>query len=165
MNSNKSTLLNFENERDLLQGIDTLLHHKISITEVYAPKLIRELEKKLRIKEIRMGIAILKFGCLGGSAITSLLYYLIQIGPVVNFQNKDLYDLMANLGVVILTFFAATFLFPRHAPKIGLLHPSDRRYLVVVNSDNITANKEINDLLRYSEAMELSTAVKNMMAS
>jgi hypothetical protein len=165
MQKNKSILMHFENEHDLLHGIDVLQQHKISISEVYAPKFIRGLDQKLKIKEIKAGLTILKFGCLGGAAVTTFVYYVFQHGITLRFNKESLMGLMLNLVIMGVTFLLAMQLFPAKAPKLIRLKPRDHRFLVVIKSIQVIPDENISNLLKYAEAVELSPAIKDMIAS
>jgi hypothetical protein len=165
MQKNKSILMHFESEHDLLHGIDVLQQHKISISEVYSPKFILGLDQKLKIKEIKAGLAILKFGCLGGAAVTTLMYYVFQHGIILSFNKENLMGLILNLVIMGVTFLLAMQLFPDKAPKLIELKPCDHRFLVVIKSVHVTTDENISNLLKYSEAVELSPSIKDMITS
>lgn len=157
--------MHFENKHDLLHGIDVLQQYKISISEVYTPKFIRGLDQKLKIKEIKTGLAVLKFGCLGGAALTTLMFYILQHGITFSFSSESLIGLVLNLVIMLVTFLLAMLLFPAKAPKLFKLKSRDHRFLVVIKSNHVTSDENISNLLKYSEAVELSPSIKNMIAS
>ncbi|WP_316844122.1 quinol:electron acceptor oxidoreductase subunit ActD [Pedobacter psychrodurus] len=165
MRKNKSILMHFESEHDLLHGIDVLQQYKISINEVYSPKNIRGLDQKLKIKEIKTGLAILKFGCLGGAALSTFLYYILQHGITFSLDSESLMGLMLNLVVMLVTFVLAMQLFPAKAPKLFKIKSRDHRFLVVIKSNHVTSDENVSNLLKYSEAVELSPSIKDMIAS
>lgn len=165
MKRSKSILMHFDSKHDFLHGIDALQHYKIPICEVYTPKRIYGLEDKLKIKKIRMGYRVLKFGCLGGTAATTLAYYLFSPGSVANFTGRSLFELISNLFIMLTTLLFATRLFPGQAPKVFNLGPDDRRYLIVVEAGSTIPHEDISNLFEYSGAVELSPAIKKMIIS
>lgn len=162
MRRSKSILMHFDSKHDFLHGIDALQHYKIPICEVYTPKRIYGLEDKLRIKKIRMGYRVLKFGCLGGTAATTLAYYLFSPGSVTG---RSLLELVFNLFIMLTTLLLATRLFPGQAPKVFSLSHDDRRYLIVVEAGSTIPHEDISNLFEYSGAVELSPAIKKMIIS
>lgn len=164
MGKSKSILMHFDSKDDLFHCIDVLQHFRISISEVYTPRFIPVLEKKLRVKEIKQGAAYLKYGCMGGAAISSLLFYILQGGSPDARGGGDYKAVIWNIVIMALTFFIALYLFPSTVPKIKQLRRGDRRYLLVVKSNNLMAEDEqVNQLMKYAEAVELSPAIKDMI--
>lgn len=159
MKRNKSILLHFYDREDLLHGIKVLQHYKIPICEVYTPGHIYGIESKLQIKKIRFGYTILKYGCLGGTALTTIGYYLFAQD---SFNAKTV---LFNLSVILVTFFFATRLFSGAAPKVIALKRKDNRYLMVVNANSIIPNDDVTSLFKYAEAVETSSAIKNMITA
>jgi hypothetical protein len=152
---NQLTLMHFDSKEELLSGIDTLLHYNIVIHEIHTPVPIPTLKTKLNIKQLRLGYAVLKFGCPGAIAFTTLICELFARGHINLF----------NLSFIVVAFLLATRLFPGQAPQLFKLKAGDNRYLVVVDLKNISVNKTITQLFQYAGAVEFSPAVKNIIIS
>ncbi len=155
---NQLTLLHFENPEDIIAGIDTLQQHHIIIREIYASQPIPGIETKLGIKYLRLGQAILRFGCMGGMGLTCLGYYLLE--PQANWKT-----VLLNVLMLLLTLFVAGCLSPINAPKVLSLKPGDNRYLAVVDTERIPVNESIAHLFQYAGAVDLSPAIKNIMTA
>jgi hypothetical protein len=154
---NQLTLLHFENPEDLLAGIDTLQQHSITIREIYSPELIPGIETKLRIKQLHFGEAIFRFG-LGGMGLTSLGYYFLQ--PQANWKTA-----LLNALFLLVTLLIADRLFFVRAPRLIILKSGGRRYLAVVDTQRVPVNESIAHLFQYTEAVEFSPAIKNIVIS
>lgn len=165
MRAGKSVLMHFDTASDLLQGINTLQRYKIPVCEVYTPEHIYGLETKLRIKPARLGHAFIKFGFLGGTALTTLVYYFLKYCELDKSVRAVTPGLLLNLLVMLITFFFALRLFPGHLPRVVYLGPDDRRFLIVVKANHINRSEDIVNLFKYSEAVEISQDIKNMLAS
>jgi hypothetical protein len=161
----KLTLLHFDGVADLLHGIDALQYYQIPICEVYTPVTIPGIESILRIKQIRSGYAVLKFGCLGGTAITTLIYYMFGQNSLNISSRNSVVTLLFMVLVMLITYFFAARLFPGSAPKIIRLKNRDQRYLIIVNANQITHHGDIQNLFKYATAVEISAAVKNIVIS
>lgn len=155
---NKLTLLYFERQEDLLAGIDALQQHHIIIREIYAAEPIPDIKSKLNLNQSQFGEAIIRFGCLGGIGITSLVYYFLQ--PQANWKTT-----LLNTGTLLITLFLAGCLSPVKATKFFTLKPGDKRYLAVVDTQRIAVNESIAHLFQYTSAVEFSPAIKNIVIS
>jgi hypothetical protein len=153
---NQLTLLHFENPQDLLAGIDTLQLHNIIIREIYAAEHMPGIETKLRIKQLRFGDAIFRFGCLGGMGLTSLGYYFLQ--PQTNWKTE-----LLNILILLVTLLIAGCLFSVRAPRHIILKSGDGRYLAVVDTQRIPVNESIAHLFQYTSAVDFSPAIKNIV--
>jgi hypothetical protein len=161
----KYTLMYFDGEDDLLHGIDVLQHYGVLISEVYAPKQIAGIEKKLRIKDIRLGNAVLKYGFMGGAAITTLACYILEHGSLLKpIERSDLTLLMTVFITAITLLFASRLLLKR-VPQMINSRSNDNRYLMVVNARGIIPHDHITNLFQYTEAVEISPAIKNIVIS
>ncbi|TKC62387.1 DUF3341 domain-containing protein [Pedobacter hiemivivus] len=165
MRKSKSILLHFYDLDDLFHGIEVLQHHKVPIFEVYMPKHVYGIEFKLQIKKIRLGYSILKYGCLGGVAFSSLGYCLFATGSSNIINGKSLFSLFLNLLIITVTYFFSTRLFPGAAPKLIKLKRHDNKYLMVVKANSIVSNEDIICLFKYAEAVEISSAIKDMITA
>lgn len=153
---NQLTLMHFDSAEELLSGIDTLQHYDIVIREVHAPASMPiALQSKLRIKQLRLGYAVLKFGCIGGIAFTTLIGELFQQGHFALFSTL----------LTLVAFFVAIWLFKGQAPRLFILKAGDNRYMVIADLKNIPVDKTITQLFKYAGAVRLSPAVKNIMIS
>jgi hypothetical protein len=153
---NQLTLLHFDNPEDLLAGIDALQQHHIIIREVYAAESVPGLEVKLNRQQLRLGEIVIRFGCLGGMVFTSLVFYLLQ--PEVNWKTA-----LLNTALLLVTLFLAGCLTPVKAPRCFTLQPGDGRYLAVVDTQRIPVHEAIAHLFQYADAVDFSSAIKNIM--
>ena len=69
MSTTKYILGLFADPDELMHGIDTLQKNSVPIYDVYTPMPIHGIEKKLGIKDSRLGYAAFMFGCLGGTTV------------------------------------------------------------------------------------------------
>jgi hypothetical protein len=153
--------MHFEGVNDLLHAIDALQYYSVPICEVHTPVQIHDIETRLRIKNIRLGYAVLKYGCLGGTALITLAYYILEQKP----GETPAFSMMLTAFIMLATFFIAARLFPGTAPKVIDLQPDDNRYLILVDANNIAQNEDLNSLFNYSGAVEISSAIKHMVIS
>ena len=72
MSSTKYILGLFADPDEMMHGIDKLQENKIAIYDVYTPMPIHGIEKKLGLKDSRLGYAAFMFGCLGAVSYTHL---------------------------------------------------------------------------------------------
>ncbi|MFC0515347.1 quinol:electron acceptor oxidoreductase subunit ActD [Mucilaginibacter angelicae] len=165
MKRTKLILNHFYSTDDLKHGIEVLQHYQVPILEVHLSKPIKGIDEKLQIKRLRRGHAAIKFGLLGGTALSTLTYYLIEHGwPLMN--SKTISAFLIGIIIMALTFVFATYLFPSRVPKVISLPPSDSRFfLIVVDANHITAHEEIGRLFQYAEAVEMSPPVKDIVTA
>jgi Protein of unknown function (DUF3341) len=155
---NQLTLLYFENPEDLLAGIRTLQQYNIIIREIYASESVPNIENKLRIKQLQLGEMVFKFGCLGSIGLTSLVYYMLE--PQMNYRM-----VLLNMLLLSAALFVVARLFSVKAPKVFALKPSDRRCFAVVDTQRIRVNESIAHFFQYTNAVELTPAIKNIVIS
>ena len=165
MKGTKLILSHFYSSDDLIHGIEVLQYHHIPILEVYISKPINDIENKLRIKNLRLGYLVIKLGLLGGTAIPTLAYYLIEKVGLHNIDEKSALAIIFTLLIMAVTFLFATFLFPGHAPRVISLPASNNRFLIVVDAKSIIPHKNIQNLFQYAEAVEISTTIKNIVTA
>ena len=155
---NQLTLLHFESPEELLAGIDTLQQHNIIIREIHASEPVPNIETKLRIKQLQFGEAIFRFGCMGAMGLTSLGYSFLE--PQTNWKTA-----LLNAVILLATLLIAGCLFRINAPRVFTLKTRDGRYLAVVDTRRIGVNESIAHLFQYTDAVELSPAIKNIVLS
>jgi hypothetical protein len=165
MMGTKFTLMHFNDKDDFLHGIDALQHYNVPICEVHIPSHIQDIEIKLRIKSIKLGYAVLKYGCLGGTVLTTLACYLFEQGSFAKLAEKSVFALLFTALIMLLTFFLALRLFPRRVPQIINSRPNDNRYLIVADTRGIMAHEDITRLFEYSRAVEISSSIKNIVTA
>ena len=158
-------MMHFSDEEDFLHGINALQHYNVPICEVHIPKHIQGIEIKLRIKSIKQGYAVLKYGCLGGTALTTLACYLFEQNGFEISAGKPLSSLLFTTLIILLTFLLALRLFPRRVPKIINSRPNNNRFLIVANTRGIIAHEDITRLFQYSRAVEISSIIKNIVTA
>jgi hypothetical protein len=155
---NQLTLLYFDSAEHLLQSIGSIQQHGIDIQEIYSAKPINGIEVKLRIKQLKFGNAVFRYGCLGGIALTSIIYYLMQ--PAINPEAG-----ICNALLLLAAFLFADRLFPNRVPKLFTLKPGDNRYMMIVNARHTPVNETIAHLFEYTSAVNLSRTIKNIVIS
>jgi hypothetical protein len=165
MKKTKLILSHFYSPDDLLHGIEVLQHHHIPILEVHLSKPINDIENKLRIKNLRLGHLVIKLGLLGGTAIPTLVYYIIEKSGLLKVDDKSVFTIIFTLLVMVATFLFATFLFPGHAPRVIHLPASESIFLILVDAKGIIPHKDIQNLFQYAEAVEISTTIKNIVTA
>jgi hypothetical protein len=165
MMGTKFTLMHFSDEDDFLHGIDALQHYNVPICEVHIPGHIQDIEIKLRIKSIKLGYAVLKYGCFGGTVLSTLACYLFEQGSFIKLEEKSVFSLLFTALIIVLTFLIVLRLFPRRVPQIINSSPGDNRYLIVADTRGIMAHEDITRLFEYSKAVEISSTIKNIVTA
>ena len=161
----KFTLMHFNDEADFLHGVDALQHYNVPICEVHIPRSIKDIEIKLRIRSIKLGYAVLKYGCFGGTVLTTLACYLFEQDGLTKPIEKTVFALLFTAFIILLTFFLVQRLFPQRVPQIINSRPGDNRYLIVADTRGIMAHEDINRLFQYSRAVEISSTIKNIVTA
>jgi hypothetical protein len=165
MKKAKLILNHFYSADDLIHGIEVLQHYHVPILEVHLSKPVKGIERKLKIKQLRRGYAAVRFGLLGGTSLSTLLYYLVeQRWAIMN--SRSAYAFIISVVVMAFTFFFATCLFPSQAPKvINRVRSDGRSFLIVVDAGSITDHEDVRHLFQYAEAVEMSALVKNIVTT
>ena len=155
----------FYSPDDLKHGIEVLQYYHVPILEVHLSKPVKGIEEKLQIKRLRRGHAIIKFGFLGGTALSTLFYYLVEQGWTIT-SSKLAYTFIVSIIVMASTFLFATFLFPSQAPRLINLPRSDGRvFLLVIDAHRISDQEEVRQLFQYAEAVEMSALIKEIVTT
>jgi len=89
MSSTKYILGLFEDPDEMMNGIDKLQKNSIPIYDVYTPMPIHGIEKKLGLKNSRLGYAAFMFACLGGTKFSAL--------HIIHWCVTGLWTLVVNL--------------------------------------------------------------------
>jgi len=167
MSSTKYILGLFEDPDEMMNGIDKLQKNSIPIYDVYTPMPIHGIEKKLGIKNSRLGYAAFMFACLGGTTIFSIAYYTLvrdwpmDIGGKPAFAIPDFVPytfewtvLFTAFGMTI-TYFYATHLFPGRAPRVMDLRATDDRFVIAIDAKGNIPHEDITNLLKEAGAVEV----------
>ena len=167
MSSTKYILGLFEDPDEMMHGIDELQKNSIPIYDVYTPMPIHGIEKKLGIKNSRLGYAAFMFACLGGTTIFSIAYYTLvrdwpmDIGGKPAFAIPDFVPytfewtvLFTAFGMTI-TYFYATHLFPGRAPRVMDLRATDDRFVIAIDAKGNIPHEDITNLLKEAGAVEV----------
>jgi len=167
MSNTKYILGLFDDPDDMMHGIDKLQKNSIPIYDVYTPMPIHGIDAKLGIKDSRLGYAAFMFGCLGGSTIFTMVYYMlvhdwpIDIGGKPNFAMPDFVPftfewtvLFTAFGMVAM-FFYSTHLFPGRAPRVMDLRATDDRFVIAVDAMGNIPHDDITNLLKEAGAVEV----------
>ena len=125
MSSTKFILGLFDDPDEMMHGIDKLQKNSVPIYDVYTPMPIHGIEAKLGIKDSRLGYAAFMFGCLGGTTIFSMVYYMLvhdwpmNIGGKPAFAIPDFIPITFEWTVLFTAFGMVTHFLLCHAPFPG----------------------------------------------
>ena len=167
MSSTKYILGLFADPDQMMDGIDELQKNSVPIYDVYTPMPIHGIERKLGIKDSRIGYAGFMFGCLGGTTIFSMASYMLAIDWPINIGGKPAFSvpdfipitfewtvLFTAFGMAA-TFFYATHLFPGRAPRVMELRATDDRFVIAIDAKGNTPHGDITNILKQAGAVEV----------
>jgi hypothetical protein len=167
MSSTKFILGLFDDPDEMMNGIDILQKNSVPIYDVYTPMPIHGIERKLGLKDSRLGYAAFMFGCLGGTTIFSMASYMLAIDWPMNIGGKPAFSvpdfipitfewtvLFTAFGMVA-TFFYATHLFPGRTPRVMDLRATDDRFVIAIDAKGNTPHDDITNLLKKAGAVEV----------
>ncbi len=167
MNNTKFILGLFDDPDDMMHGIDILKKNSIPIYDIYTPMPIHGIEAKLGIKDSRLGYAAFMFGCLGGTTIFAMAYYMLVHDWPMNIGGKPAFAipnfvpitfewtvLFTAFGMVG-TFFYATHLFPGRTARVMDLRATDDRFVIAIDAKGNIPHNEITNLLKEAGAVEV----------
>ncbi|UOE48380.1 DUF3341 domain-containing protein [Mucilaginibacter sp. SMC90] len=167
MSSTKYILGVFDDPDDMMHGIDKLQKNSVPIYDVYTPMPIHGIEAKLNIKDSRLGYAAFMFGCLGGTIMFSMVYYMLVHDWPINIGGKNFFAipdfipvtfewtvLWTSFGMTF-TFFFATHLFPGRAPRVMDLRATDDKFVIAINAKGNIPHDDITNLLKEAGATEV----------
>ncbi len=167
MSSTKYILGVFDDPDDLMHGIDKLQAKSVSIYDVYSPCPIHGIDAKLGIKDSRLGYAAFMFGCLGGSIMFSMVYYMLTHDWPINIGGKNYFPIPNFVPVTFewtvlwtafgmtFTFFFATHLFPGRTPRVMDLRATDDKFVLAIDARINGAHDDITNLLKEAGAVEV----------
>jgi len=167
MSKTKYILGLFEDPDEMMHGIDLLQKSSVPIYDVFTPMPIHGIERKLGIKDSRLGYAAFMFGCLGGTTIFSMAYYMLvhdwpmNIGGKPAFAMPDFVPITFEWTVLFtafgmtLTFFYATHLFPGRTPRVMELRATDDRFVIAIDAKGSTPHEDITKILKEAGAVEV----------
>ncbi|MGF7073979.1 DUF3341 domain-containing protein [Mucilaginibacter sp. cycad4] len=167
MSSTKYILGVFDDPDDMMHGIDKLQKNSVPIYDVYTPMPIHGIEAKLNIKDSRLGYAAFMFGCLGGTIMFSMVYYMLVHDWPINIGGKNFFAipdfipvtfewtvLWTSFGMTF-TFFFASHLFPGRAPRVMDLRATDDKFVIAINAKGNIPHDDITNLLKEAGATEV----------
>ena len=167
MSSTKYILGIFDDPDDLMHGIDKLQKNSVPIYDVYSPCPIHVIDAKLGIKDSRLGYAAFMFGCLGGTIMFSMVYYMLVHDWPINIGGKNAFAipdfvpvtfewtvLWTSFGMTF-TFFFATHLFPGRAPRVMDLRATNDKFIIAIDAKGNTPHADITNLLKEAGAVEV----------
>jgi hypothetical protein len=167
MSSTKYILGVFDDPDDMMHGIDKLQKNSVPIYDVYTPMPIHGIEAKLNIKDSRLGYAAFMFGCLGGTIMFSMVYYMLVHDWPINIGGKNFFAipdfipvtfewtvLWTSFGMTF-TFFFASHLFPGRAPRVMDLRATDYKFIIAINAKGNIPHDDITNLLKEAGATEV----------
>jgi len=167
MSSTKYILGVFDDPDDMMHGIDKLQKNSVPIYDVYTPMPIHGIEAKLNIKDSRLGYAAFMFGCLGGTIMFSMVYYMLFHDWPINIGGKNFFAipdfipvtfewtvLWTSFGMTF-TFFFASHLFPGRAPRVMDLRATDDKFVIAINAKGNIPHDDITNLLKEAGATEV----------
>jgi hypothetical protein len=167
MSSTKYILGLFADPDHMMDGITALQKNSVPIYDVYTPMPIHGIEAKLGIKDSRLGYAAFLFGCLGGTTIFTMVYYMLvhdwpmDIGGKPAFAIPDFVPFTFEWTVLFTafgmtgTFFYATHLFPGRAPRVMDLRATDDRFVIAIDAKGNIPHEDITNLLKEAGAVEV----------
>ena len=167
MSSTKYILGVFDDPDEMMHGIDKLQKNSVPIYDVYTPMPIHGIEAKLNIKDSRLGYAAFMFGCLGGTIMFSMVYYMLVHDWPINIGGKNFFAipdfipvtfewtvLWTSFGMTF-TFFFASHLFPGRAPRVMDLRATDDKVVIGMNAKGNISHYDITNLLKEAGATEV----------
>ena len=167
MSSTKYILGVFDDPDDMMHGIDKLQKNSVPIYDVYTPMPIHGIEAKLNIKDSRLGYAAFMFGCLGGTIMFSMVYYMLVHDWPINIGGKNFFAipdfipvtfewtvLWTSFGMTF-TFFFASHLFPGRTPRVMDYRATDDRFVIAIDAKGNTPHEDITNLLKEAGAVEV----------
>ncbi len=167
MSSTKYILGLFDDPDDMMHGIDKLQKNSIPIYDVFTPMPIHGIERKLGIKDSRLGWAAFMFGCLGGTTIFTLASYMLALDWPMNIGGKPAFAvpdfipitfewtvLFTAFGMTA-TFFYATHLFPGRTPRVMDLRATDDRFVIAIDAKGNIPHEDITNVLKKAGAVEV----------
>lgn len=157
-------LCHFSHTEDLLFGIDALQSFHIPIHEVYTPVYIEGLRSKLALKKIKTGYCVLRYGCLGAASLGPLLLYAWNHDWRARFTGHEMINLTLTVLFLLVAFRYASWLMATKPPAIIKLPVTDHRFSIVVKTRHIMMDEGVASFLQYSGAVEITQAVKRLLA-
>jgi len=167
MSSTKYILGVFDDPDEMMHGIDKLQKNSVPSYDVYTPMPIHGIEAKLNIKDSRLGYAAFMFGCLGGTIMFSMVYYMLVHDWPINIGGKNFFAipdfipvtfewtvLWTSFGMTF-TFFFASHLFPGRAPRVMDLRATDDKFVIAINAKGNISHDDITNLLKEAGATEV----------
>ncbi|QEM13985.1 MULTISPECIES: DUF3341 domain-containing protein [Mucilaginibacter] len=167
MSSTKYILGVFDDPDEMMHGIDKLQKNSVPIYDVYTPMPIHGIEAKLNIKDSRLGYAAFMFGCLGGTIMFSMVYYMLVHDWPINIGGKNFFAipdfipvtfewtvLWTSFGMTF-TFFFASHLFPGRTPRVMDLRATDDKFVIAINAKGNIPHEDITNLLKEAGATEV----------
>jgi hypothetical protein len=167
MSSTKYILGLFDDPDEMMRGIDELQKNSIPIYDVYTPMPIHGIERKLGIKDSRLGYAGFMFGCLGGTTIFSMASYMLAIDWPINIGGKPAFSVPDFIPItfewtvlftafgMMATFFYANHLFPGRAPRVMDLRATDDRFVIAIDAKGNIPHEDITNILKQAGAVEV----------
>lgn len=157
-------LCHFSHAEDLIFGIKALQSFHIPIHEVYTPVYIEGLRAKLEIKKFRMGYSVLKYGCFGGASLSPLFMYVLNHDWNKPLSGSDAVSIVITVTCLMVAFLCASWLMAAKPPAIVKLPANDHRFAIVVKTKHVIMDEGVASFLQYSGAVEITQAVKRMLA-
>ena len=118
----KNTLYGiFDCELVLLAAVKEIRANKIEIKEVYSPFPVHGLDKALGLKETRIAITALIYGCIGLSLASLMIYNIMIIDWPQNIGGKPNFTFYHNMPAFIRIMFECTVMFAAHLMSITYL--------------------------------------------
>ncbi|PWK76455.1 uncharacterized protein DUF3341 [Mucilaginibacter oryzae] len=167
MSSTKYILGVFDDPDEMMHGIDKLQKNSVPIYDVYTPMPIHGIEAKLNVKDSRLGYAAFMFGCLGGSIMFTMVYYMLVHDWPINIGGKNFFAipdfvpvtfewtiLWTSFGMTF-TFFFATHLFPGRTPRVMDLRATDDKFVIAIDAKGNIPHDDITNLLKEAGATEV----------
>ena len=164
----------FDDEEILLQSVKEIKSKKYNIEEVYSPFPVHGLDHALGLKETRMAITAVIYGCIGLSFGGLLIYYIMISGVgkswPMNIGGKPNFTFYQNMPAFVPIMFECTVLFAGHLMSLtyfyrNKLYPgastkspdprtTDDKFLMELIVED--GDKEIVKILKSTGASEIN---------
>lgn len=154
----------FGHAEDLLFGIEALQSLQIPMHEIYTPVYIEGMKSKLDLRKSETGYAVLKYGCFGSASISPLLLYALNHNWRMPSSGDEMLSIALSTLFLLATFLYISWLMTVKPPKIIRPSSNDHQFAIVIKTRHIIMNEGVTSFLQYSGSVEITRAVKNMLA-
>lgn len=154
----------FDDDTIFLEAIDRINDRRLEVKDAFTPFPVHGLDKKMGLKESRLGYAAFAFGILGGAIALGLMTFTMTYDWPLNIGGKpdfplpafipitfELTVLIASLGMVTVYFLRNTML-PGFEPKVYHRRSTQDHFVVLVEENNM--GDDIKSFMKEIGAIE-----------